>query len=750
MLNRLLILALILFFIVGGYVAYTAVTLPNVRTALATGVEPTQTSQILARDNSVIMAYGKYQHKALPLAEMPQSLIDALIATEDRRFYQHKGIDPIGTARAIVEDVRSHGVREGGSTLTQQLARNIFLSNERSMQRKVKEALLAIKLEQQLTKDQILELYLNNVYFGEGAYGIGAASNIYFGKPAHSLTEAESALLAGLPQAPSLYNPFSNPDLAIKRRNEVLHKLVEVGKLTEEQGETLSHAPLHLNARGRALSSADKTPFFNHYVIQQVLTMLDMDEQTFWQQGLKIQTTLDPRAQDIAVNEVRAISNAYGRTGRRQQAALLSLNDSGGIIAYVGGKDYGVSQFDRVSQAHRLAGSLFKAFVYTTAIQNGISPVAVYQDAPVSFGSWHPENYDKHHHGYMSLAQAIAQSNNTIAVKVAHDVTPEAVIQTAQKMGIQSPIEPNLSIALGAVDVTLKEMTTAYSVFNNNGDYVEPYTIQKIVDRNGNVLYEHRANRRQVLQRSVRDTMVELMEGVVRFGTGKAAQVGDRDIAGKTGTTDAYRDAWFIGYTPGITTGVWVGNDDNTEMHGITGGTIPAKIWHAFMSQFLASVPKEQFDLSQAIPVQKKDFFVYNLANLTSSEGKATNASNGDVPAEASNNPEGGEAAATNVPAANNDDQARETPPPMPILEDVPESARPNEPAASNSDRFFDFNAPRNKRFDPSSNNGDNGYARQPAPRNDNSRAPVPQPIIDPVTGETRQRVRPNDSDNGQ
>lgn len=624
MINRLLTILLIGFFVVGGYVAYTAVTLPNVRQALETGVEPSSTSQVLARDKTLIMSYGKFQHKPIQLSDIPPTLIDALLATEDRRFYEHTGIDPIGIARALVQNVKNQGVHEGGSTLTQQLARNIFLSNERSIQRKVKEALLAIKLEQQLTKDQILELYLNNIYFGEGAYGIGAASEIYFGKPARSLNKAECALLAGLPQAPSRYSPFSNPDLARKRRNEVIDNLVETGKLSEGDANILKNRRFSLNPVGQSLSSSDKAPFFNRYVIQEALTMMDMDEQTFWQQGLKVYTTLDPRAQSIAERQVRNLSSAFGRTGSKQQAALLSLDPDGGMIAYVGGKNFTVSQFDRVSQAKRQAGSLFKVFVYTTAMEQGFSPLTVYKDEPLEFpDGWKPQNYDKGHRGYMSIAQALAQSNNIIAVKVLRDLSPPEVIRMARRMGLTSPMENNLSLALGAADVTLKEMTAAFSVLNNEGVYKEPYAIAKIVDRDGQVLYQHQPEERRVLQRIPRDTMVAMMQGVVKYGTGGAANFG-RDVAGKTGTSDDYRDAWFIGYTPEATTGVWVGNDDNSKMPGVTGGSIPARIWRAYMSGLLSGLPRKNFDLAYALPVEEKDFFAYNLQHLSASEEPAT------------------------------------------------------------------------------------------------------------------------------
>lgn len=616
MANRIIWAVLILCLLVGGYIFFTIATLPSVDRTLENGVTPSPTSQILARDNSLIRAYGKFHHKPVSLSEIPSALIDALLTTEDRRFYQHGGIDPRGILRAFLRNIRSQEVEEGGSTLTQQLARNIFLSNERSIHRKIWEALLARKLEQKLTKDQILEMYLNNVYFGEGAYGLGAASLVYFGKSPKELDMAECALLVGLPQAPSRYNPFNNPDLAIKRRNEVLQKMVEAGKLSESEARVLKKRKLHLNPHGHDLASINKAPFFSQYVVEHVLAQLDIDEQTFWQRGIKVYTTLNPKAQQIAEDQIRISSRAYGG---QHQAALLSLDTNGGMLAYVGGRDFTTSQYDRVSQARRSVGSLFKVFVYITAIEKGISPLAVYLDAPVQYGNWRPENYDKRHHGYMTLAHALVESNNVVAVKLINDISPEAAIKTAQEMGIKSPMEPNISLALGAMDASLKEMTAAFNVLNNKGTYVEPYAIEKIVGRNGHLLYEHRSDKKKVLERSVRDTMVELMQGVIRYGTGRAAVI-DRPAAGKTGTSDNYQDAWFIGFTPEATTGVWVGNDDNSTMVDITGGTLPANIWQAYMSKLLAGIGKGDFELAEAYPLRERDFLSLSTGNLNPGE----------------------------------------------------------------------------------------------------------------------------------
>jgi penicillin-binding protein 1A len=618
-LNKLLVIGVSFILTLLGYIAFTAVDLPNIRQALENGIEPSQTSQILARDKSMIMAYGRYHHKPIHLDQVPQFCIDALLATEDRRFYEHNGVDPVGILRALLRDLQMRRMEEGGSTLTQQLARNVFLSRERSLARKVKEALLAMKLETQLNKEQILELYFNNVYFGEGAYGIAAASDVYFGKKAADLSQGECALIAGLPQAPSFYSPFSNLAPAMKRRTEVLQNLVEVGKISESLAKTYANEPLSLNANGKNLSNANKAPYFNQYVIQKVTDILGIDEQTFWQQGVRVITTLDTRAQSLAESAVQNTSRTYGRTRKNQQASLFSLNSHGEIIAYVGGKNYSQSQFDRITQAKRQAGSLFKALLYTAAIENGYHPNTVYKDSAVQFGSWIPQNYDKAHHGYMTLARALSKSNNVIAVKLLNDLTPAKVIDLARRMGITSAMQDNLSLALGASEMTLFEMTEAFSVLTNMGDHIEPFGIQSIVDRNGAVLYEHSLSQKNVLKRSVRDTMVQMMQGVIKFGTGQAANFG-RSMAGKTGTSDEYRDAWFVGYTPEMTTGVWVGNDDSSVMPGVTGGSIPARIWRSYMSRLMAGLPKRTFDLSKAQPIEEKDFFTFSLENLSSSE----------------------------------------------------------------------------------------------------------------------------------
>lgn len=620
MLRNLFALLLIGLMAAGGYVFAVTRDLPSVEKVLRDGINPTQWTQVLASDGTPIMSFGKFHHENVRLNDVSPYFVDALIATEDRRFYQHRGVDPVAVMRAIVSDLTHKKLREGGSTITQQLARNVFLSSERSMSRKIREAALAMQLEDKLTKQQILELYVNNTYFGEGAYGIKAASQVYFGKIPARLTIPEAAMLAGMPQAPSGYSPFHNMKGALDRRNEVLQNLVEVGRLTPQQFERFKSQPIRLSQSGRNLASADKAPFFNRYVIEQVMHYFNLDEQSFWQSGLKIYTTLDIHGQTLAENAVARQSAAYGRTSAKQQAALISINpQTGAILAYVGGKSYQQSQFDRVRQAVRSPGSLFKIFTYTTAIDRGYEPTRVYQDEPVSIAGWRPQNYDKSHHGYMTIAHALISSNNIVAVKVINELGADAVVQMARQMGIHTSMEPYLGLTLGGSGVKLMEITSAFGVLANQGVRVEPYAIDKIVDDAGREIYREHPVKTNVLNRTTVDTMVKMMVGVIERGTGRAANIG-RPVAGKTGTSDDYHDAWLVAFTPDVVTGVWVGNDNNTPMPNMTGGSLPASIWRAFMQPYMASRPVQNFDLAYSKPLSQSDFITYNIKNLSDRE----------------------------------------------------------------------------------------------------------------------------------
>ncbi len=632
MLRNLFALLLIGVMAASGYIFAVTRDLPPVEKVLRDGINPTQWTQVLASNGTPIMSFGKFHHENVRLKDVSPYFVDALIATEDRRFYQHHGVDPVAVVRAIVSDLTHKKFREGGSTITQQLARNVFLSNERSMSRKIREAALAMQLEDKLTKQQILELYVNNTYFGEGAYGIKAASQIYFGKSPSRLSVPEAAMLAGMPQAPTGYSPFHNLQGALDRRNEVLQNLVEVGKITAEEFDRYKSQPIHLSMSGRNLASADKAPFFNRYVIEQVMKYFNLDEQSFWQSGLKIYTTLDLNGQILAENAVSRQSAAYGRNLLRQQAALVSIDPrTGAILAYVGGKNYQQSQFDRVSNAVRSPGSLFKIFTYTTAVDRGYEPNRVYLDEPVRIGSWQPQNYDKSHHGYMTIARALITSNNIVAVKVINELGADAVVHMAEQMGIHTPMEPYLGLTLGGSGVKLLDITSAFGVLANQGVRVEPYAIDKITDDSGREIYREHPVKTNVLNRTTVDTMVKMMVGVIERGTGRAAAIG-RPMAGKTGTSDNYHDAWLVAFTPDVVTGVWVGNDNNTPMPNMTGGSLPASIWRAFMQPYMASRPVQNFDLAYSKALDENDFITYNIKNLSDKDS-----GNGDVVSDVQN-----------------------------------------------------------------------------------------------------------------
>lgn len=685
--------------------------LPSVEKVLRDGINPTQWTQVFASDGTPIMSFGKFRHENVKLKDVSPYFIESLIATEDRRFYDHHGVDPVAVLRAVVSDVTHKKLREGGSTITQQLARNVFLSNERSLTRKVREAALAMQLEDKLTKQQILELYVNNTYFGEGAYGIKAASEIYLGKKPSALSVAEAAMLAGMPQAPSGYNPFQNLKGATERRNEVLQNLVEVGKISQADCARYQKESIHLNHGGRGLSSSDKAPFFNRYVMTQVMRYFNLDEQSFWQSGLKIFTTLDIRAQNLAQDSVYTQSTSYGRTLKNQQAALLSINpQTGAILAYVGGKSYQQSQFDRVTDAIRSPGSLFKIFTYTTAIDRGYEPSRVYLDEPIKIAGWQPKNYDKSYHGYMTIARALVTSNNIVAVKVINELGADAVIRMAEQMGIHTPMEPYLGVTLGGSGVKLMDITSAFGVLANQGVRVEPYAIDKIVDDSGHEIYREHPVKTNVLNRTTVDTMVKMMEGVITRGTGRAGDIG-RPLAGKTGTSDDYRDAWFVAFTPDVVTGVWVGNDNNTTMPNMTGGSLPATIWRSFMKPYMANKPVKNFDLAYSKPLEENDFITYNIKNLSDKES-GNSLSTGEL----------------------QDGQIQQDP----ALDPLADPNAPNAPEAPE--------APNAEQGRTGYEAGPHEYQGRPAvPVNPETQSPGPQPMpgygAPPPTGNSNQKV---------
>ena len=537
----------------------------------------------LDRSGGQVAVRGSQFSPPVDLDQLPPWVPAAFVSIEDQRFYHHFGVDPVGMARALVADIRAGHVVQGASTITQQLARNLFLTPDQTPKRKIQELMLAVWLETKFSKKQILALYLNRVYFGEGAYGIEAASQRYFNEPASKLTVGEAALLAGLMKGPSRYSPVSATDRAERRATVVLDKMVETHAITPQQRDAAFAQPVRVSAT----LANQNAQYFVDWVDAQVRGLVGQP-----QEDLVVQTTLDLAIQQNAEHAVRTVLLRDGPAKGVQQAALVALDGQGRIRAYVGGNDYVASPFDRASQAQRQAGSSFKPFVYLTAMEHGHTPNDPVVDEPVTIGNWQPRNYEGKFLGPITLQTALAQSINTVAAKLAQEVGTPNVAATAHRLGIVSPIQTGPSMALGAVEVNPLEMAQAYTAFSNGGVQVKAYGIEKISTASGKVLYDrslagppHNA----VIGQPALAYMIQMMREVVADGTGARAKIGGYDLAGKTGTTSDYRDAWFIGYTGGFTAAVWTGRDDNTPMRRVTGGSSPAEIWRDFMA---ASLPR--------------------------------------------------------------------------------------------------------------------------------------------------------------
>ncbi len=562
--------------------------------------EPTLTSQIVSDDNYLIRTFGAYNYKKVSVDKIPDDLKKAIVSIEDKNFYSHPGFDVTALLRSTIKNIKAGKIVQGASTITQQLARVLFLSQEKTFTRKFKELIIAHRLEKTISKDKILEMYLNNIYLGEGAYGVAAAADIYFDKKVEDLNLEECALIAGMPQAPSLYSPFRNKDLAKKRRAMVLYRMAEDGHINEEQAQKSSNAEIKLTSKSKRIT-LKKAPYFVDFVMRELQEKVEITEQEVVQGGYKIYTTLNYEYQRAAENSVKANLKGWGFTGPQQQAALISYDVvSGKVMAYIGGKDYNESQFDRVSQAVRQPGSSFKMFVYTAAMENGLTPFTKYQDVPIIIGDWKPQNYGKKYRREIPLYKALAISSNVVAAQVIMDVGVKEVVATARKMGITTPIENDPTIALGSSGVKPIELATAYGILANGGIKVEPYGIERIETANGKVIYVANNSYQRILGIKTVAYMVEMLKQVVKFGTGVASNIG-RPSAGKTGTTDAYRDAWFVGFTPDIVTSVWVGNDNNTSTGELTGGSLPAAIWRDYMRVITANKPIMDFMYPEVI-----------------------------------------------------------------------------------------------------------------------------------------------------
>lgn len=580
-----------------GFIGATMSDLPEVA-----NVKPAASSQIYdVHGNLITTVHATENRLPVKLSQVPKDLQNAFIATEDNRFYSHHGVDPIGIMRAIWVNIAHDGVAEGGSTITQQLARNAFLTQDRTLKRKIMEAMLAIRIEQYYTKQEILEMYLNQIYFGQGAYGVQAAAHVYFGKNVQDLDLAQSAMLAGLPQSPNYYSPLTNYKAGKARQAVVLGQMVKYDYIDQATADKAKDEDLGLREKSEAAHSDNNASYFIDYVISEIAEKYGDD--AVYKDGLKIYTTIDMKAQDAAVQAMHNLPNFYtddkGLT--QPQGALIAINPHNGyIVAMVGGR--GDDSFNRAVLAERQPGSAFKPLVYLAAIQDGMTPGTVMDDKKIEFNGWSPKNYEGTYSGQMTLHYALQHSVNTIAVQLADAVGMRKVLNLASSLGITTlddSKDNNLAAALGGLTNGVKpiDMAVVYGTLANGGVKVKPVAITKIVDRNGQVVEENSTEEQRVVDPKYAYVITNMLESVMSGGTGGGASIG-RPAAGKTGTTDESKDAWFVGYTPDLVAAVWMGDDYGIEtLDGITGGTVPAVIWRDFMSQALNAmeIPASDF-----------------------------------------------------------------------------------------------------------------------------------------------------------
>ncbi len=602
--------------------AWYATELPDVDRAFNATRTPTVT--LLAADGTELRTIGDVYGGPVSLGDLPSALADAVLATEDRRFYDHFGLDIIGLARAVVANLRAGRIVQGGSTITQQVAKNLFLTPERTLKRKVQELLLALWLEHKFTKDQILTIYLNRVYLGAGTYGVEAAARKYFHRPAARLTTYQAAMLAGLLKAPSRYNPNSHPARAKARTAQVLANMVAAGVLGPKAAQAAKTGGA---VRGPA-PGPKKGRHFADWVLQQVSDYVNPGDR-----DLVVLTTLDPGLQRLAESGVKKALAKTGAKAGITEAALVAMTPSGAVRAMVGGRDYAKSQFNRATQARRQPGSAFKPFVYLAGLEAGLRPDSVLMDAPLAIDGWRPGNFTKTHAGPVSLADAFARSINTVAVRVAERAGRRRVIDTARRLGLAGDFKPTPSLALGVNEVSLLDLTQAYGPFANGGAGVWAYGIKEIRDGAGKLLYRRSGSGPgRVVAAPHVAAMNGMLARVISEGTGRAADI-NRPQAGKTGTSQHFRDAWFIGFTADLVAGVWMGNDDERPMKNVTGGGPPARLWRDFMKAahrglspralpglepVLASPPE---DGPKTMPQGRPGFWRNLLATLAGAEG---------------------------------------------------------------------------------------------------------------------------------
>jgi penicillin-binding protein 1A len=531
---------------------------------------------LLAEDGTVLSEQGAFFGDQVRVSELPDYVPNALIAIEDHRFRSHFGVDPLSLMRAAYENFTAGRVVQGGSTITQQLAKNLFLKPERTYSRKAQELVLALWLETKFSKDDILQLYLNRVYYGSGATGIEKAAQVFYHKSAADLNLTEAATLAGVLKAPTSYNPIAHPEAAAARTNLVINAMVDAEFISQGEADQAINAPTTVVA-------SDYVPA-TQYVVDWINEQLPSLVKNY-DQSIIVETTIDPQLQLLAERSLRKHLNEEGRKLNVSQGAMVVMDTFGAVKAMVGGKSYKRSQYNRATKAMRQPGSTFKPFVFLAAMEQGYTPESVAVDQPIRIGSWEPENYKHKYLGEVTLRTAMANSLNSVAAQLANNVGPENVVAVAHRLGITSHLGNDASIALGTSEVTLLELTSAFTPFANGGYSIVPFSVRRIVTRDGQIIYERSGDGLgQAMSNRDLGSMNSMMRAVVNEGTAKKAQIPDFDIAGKTGTSQDYRDAWFVGYSSYLVGGVWLGNDDNSPTKTVTGGSVPAVIWKDVMT----------------------------------------------------------------------------------------------------------------------------------------------------------------------
>lgn len=629
-----------------GFLTASINTMPGLKNEML----PPASSQIFDAHGKLISTTRSIENRIpVPIGKIPQNLQHAFIAAEDARFYQHSGIDPRGILRAVWANITNHGVAEGGSTITQQLAKNALLTQEQTLKRKIQEAVLALQIERQYSKSEILELYLNQIYFGQGAYGVQAAAQVYFNKNVEDLNMAECAMLAGIPKSPNYYSPTSNLKAAKERQNTVLDQMVKYEYIDSNTANKARETEIKIVSK-KAETHEEVAPYFVDYVIQQLIEKYGAD--AVYKDGLKIYTTLDLDMQKSAEHAMAKLPT-YSTDGngiKQPQGALVAIEPQTGYIkAMVGGR--GNDQFNRAVLAERQPGSAFKPFVYLAAIESGLTPGTTIEDTAVSYGSWSPKDYDGRYHGTVSLRTALEHSLNIPAVKLANQVGVEKPLYYAQQMGITTLVlsgptnDRNLAMAIGGLTRGVKplELASAYGVLADHGIHTEPIAIVKIVDRNGKIIEENIPKENVVVNEKSAYIVTDMLRGVITRGTGTGANI-NRPAAGKTGTTDDSKDAWFVGYTPDLVAAVWIGTDNEGNLSGMTGGNLPATIWRSFMSDALSSYPVRDFPRPAGISdsqLSSDDSFREDASDQTPAK-QNPNAPNQTSPGKDPNSPPGG------------------------------------------------------------------------------------------------------------